>query len=225
MVTPYSFVIPVLDEAGRLAPLLRTLRRAFPAAELIVVDGGSRDGCVAEALGVADLVLLGERGRAAQMNLGAAVARGEWLCFLHADTVPEFRAEAFACTLSAGREWGFCRVRLSGRAPLLRLVEASMNLRSRCSRVATGDQLLFLRRGVFERCGGYAPIPLMEDIELSKRLRRLGPPAGGQLRVCSSSRRWEQRGLLRTILLMWRLRFLYACGVTPATLWTRYYGR
>ena len=224
MAPPYSFVIPVLDEAPRLPGLLAALRQRFPAAELVVVDGGSRDGSVAAALPAADLVLLGERGRAAQMNLGGRAATGDWLLFLHADTLPEFTAGALRAELAGAAVWGFCRVRLSGRAPLLRVVERAMNLRSRWTRIATGDQLLFLRRTLFEHCGGFAPIALMDDIELSRRLRSVGVPAGARLRVCTSSRRWEQRGILRTVALMWWLRLRYACGAPPARLRARYDG-
>ncbi|MHA7815302.1 MAG: TIGR04283 family arsenosugar biosynthesis glycosyltransferase [Pseudohaliea sp.] len=224
MTPRHSFILPVLNEAGRLGPLLARLRAAFPGAECIVVDGGSTDATVPEALAAADLVLLGERGRAAQMNLGGAAARGEWLCFLHADTEPLFDADALDAALGAGRSWGFCRVRLSGRAPALRLIERAMNARSRLSGIGTGDQLLYLRRSLFEAEGGFAPIPLMEDVEFCTRLRRRSRPGGAGLTVCTSSRRWEEQGILRTVLLMWSLRLRYALGTSPARLADRYYG-
>ncbi|KGE04263.1 TIGR04283 family arsenosugar biosynthesis glycosyltransferase [Pseudohaliea rubra] len=224
MTPEHSFILPVLNEAGRLPPLLTALRAAFPGAECIVVDGGSDDGTVPEALAVADLVLLGERGRAAQMNLGAAAARGEWLWFLHADTRPLFDAGTAAAALAQGAPWGFCRVRLSGRAPALRVIERAMNLRSRLTAIGTGDQLLFLRRSLFEAEGGFAPIKLMEDVEFCARLRRRARPGGAGLNVCASSRRWEQQGILHTVLLMWWLRLRYALGASPAKLWARYYG-
>jgi rSAM/selenodomain-associated transferase 2 len=224
MTPEHSFILPVLDEAGRLGPLLARLRAAFPGAECIVVDGGSTDGTVPEALAAADLVLLGERGRAAQMNLGAAAARGDWLWFLHADTEPLFDAVAIEAALAAGSPWGFCRVRLSGRAPALRLIERAMTVRSRLTGIGTGDQLLFLRRSLFETEGGYAPVPLMEDVEFCRRLRRRARPGGAGLTVRTSSRRWEENGILRTVLLMWTLRLRYALGASPARLWARYYG-
>ena len=224
MPATHSFILPVLNEAGRIGPLLTRLQRDFPGAECIVVDGGSEDGTVTEALGVADLVLLGERGRAAQMNLGAAAAQGEWLWFLHADTEPLFTAEALPAALGPAVSWGFCRVQLSGRAPALRLVERAMNLRSRLTGIGTGDQLLFLRRSLFEAVGGYPPIELMEDIALSSRLRHRARPAGAPLAVRTSSRRWEDNGILRTVGLMWWLRLRYALGASPATLRARYDG-
>jgi len=220
----HSFILPVLNEAGRLGPLLARLRAAFPGAECIVVDGGSKDGTVPEALAAADLVLLGECGRAAQMNLGAAAARGDWLWFLHADTEPLFDALAVEAALAAGSPWGFCRVRLSGRAPALRLIERAMNVRSGLTGIGTGDQLLFLRRTLFEAEGGFAPLPLMEDVEFCRRLRRRARPGGAELSVRTSSRRWEENGILRTVLLMWTLRLRYALGASPDKLWARYYG-
>ena len=224
MTPRHSFILPVLNEAGRLGPLLAQLRAAFPGAECIVVDGGSADATVPEALATADLVLLGERGRAAQMNLGASAARGEWLWFLHADTEPLFDAAAVEDALATGRPWGFCRVRLSGRARALRLIERAMNVRSRLTGIGTGDQLLYLHRGLFEAEGGFAPIPLMEDVELCTRLRRRARPGGAGLTVCTSSRRWEEQGTLRTVWLMWSLRLRYALGASPDRLWARYYG-
>jgi len=220
----HSFILPVLNEAGRLGPLLARLRAAFPGAECIVVDGGSKDGTVPEALAAADLVLLGECGRAAQMNLGAAAARGDWLWFLHADTEPLFDALAVEAALAAGSPWGFCRVRLSGRAPALRLIERAMNVRSGLTGIGTGDQLLFLRRTLFEAEGGFAPLPLMEDVEFCRRLRRRARAGGAELSVRTSSRRWEENGILRTVLLMWTLRLRYALGASPDKLWARYYG-
>ena len=224
MTPRHSFILPVLNEAGRLGPLLARLRAAFPAAECIVVDGGSTDATAAEALAGADLLLLGERGRAAQMNLGAAAARGEWLWLLHADTEPLFGADALEAALADGRPWGFARVQLTGRAPALRLIERAMNARSRLTAIGTGDQLLYLRRSLFEAEGGFAPIPLMEDVELCTRLRRRSRPGGAGLRVRTSSRRWEKEGILRTVWLMWSLRLRYALGASPDRLWARYYG-
>lgn len=217
-------MIPVRNEAGVIGPLLEELRHRFADCELIVVDGGSDDDSFAEALPLADAVLIGDPGRAVQMNLGAAVARGDYLLFLHADTRPLFTPEQLRAMLADAPAWGFCRVRLSGSQRGLRLVEAGMNLRSRLSSVATGDQMLFVSRALFRETGGFAGIPLMEDIELCKRLRRIRRPAALRGLVCTSSRRWERQGVLRTVLVMWWLRLLYVCRVSPATLRRLYYG-
>lgn len=218
-----SFVVPVWNESGRIAAQLRALRRAFPDAERIVVDGGSSDGTLPAALPHADAVLLGPRGRAAQMNLGAAAARGRYLCFLHADTLPEFDQAQLLAALAAA-PWAFCRVRLTGRPRALRLIAALMNRRSRLTRVATGDQLLIVRGALFREIGGFADIPLMEDVEICKRLRRRAAPRALALRVASSGRRWERDGVLPTVLRMWALRLAYWAGVSPRRLWQHYYG-
>jgi rSAM/selenodomain-associated transferase 2 len=219
-----SFIIPVRNEAGSIASLLRFLRRRFPGSELLVVDGGSEDRTVAEALPGADSLLISPPGRARQMNLGAAAARGEYLLFLHADTWPEFSLEEIQQGMERGLHWGFARVRLSGAHPLLRVVEWAMNQRSRLTRVATGDQVLLVSRDLFSVIGGFADIPLMEDVEICKRLRRRAGPTILRGGVCTSSRRWEERGFLRTVLLMWTLRSLYVLGVSPHRLWRWYYG-
>lgn len=219
-----SIIVPVLDEAagiaealGRLAPL-----RAR-GHELIVVDGGSADASAALAATLADRVLVAPRGRAAQMNAGAALARGEALLFLHADTCLPEDADALVLAALAGRAWGRFDVRIDSRRPLLGLVGAMMNLRSRLSGIATGDQAMFVRRTVFESAGGFPAIALMEDIELSARLRAgHGRPACLRARVTTSARRWESRGAWRTILLMWRLRLMYRLGADPVALARRY---
>jgi rSAM/selenodomain-associated transferase 2 len=225
MAPAVSFVIPVLNEGDRVGALLEFLRARYAGAELIVVDGGSRDGTVAAALPRCDQTLLSPPGRARQMNLGARVADGTYLFFLHADTRPSLSADELAATLATGPEWGFSRVRLSGRQPALRLVEWGMNRRSAATRVATGDQMLYLHRDLFQRTGGFADIPLMEDVEYCKRLRRLAAPRVLPRPVVTSSRRWEQHGILRTVLAMWWLRLGYLLGASPARLHDHYYGR
>jgi len=219
-----SFVIPVLNEADRLPAFLTGLRKRFPDAELIVVDGGSTDHSVPCALGLADAVLVSGPGRAAQMGLGAACARGEWLAFLHADTQPEFDQDEMLAALSRGVGWGFCRISLRGRVAGLGMVSAFMNYRSSLTRVATGDQLLVVRRELFEDIGGFAAIPLMEDVEICKRLRTQSPGGCLPLSVSASGRRWDEQGLWRTIVRMWMLRFAYWLGVSPKRLWHHYYG-
>jgi len=225
MAPAVSFVIPVLNEAAVVADQLDELRRRFPAAEIIVVDGGSEDGTVPAALRRCDQVLIGSPGRAAQMNLGADVAAGDYLCFLHADTRPLFDAAVFDAVLAQGPAWGFCRVRLTGRGPRFRVIEWFMNRRSQATAVATGDQMLFVERGLFARSGGFDNIPLMEDVACCKRLRRVAAPVVVAEGVLTSSRRWEEGGALRTVLRMWCLRLAYFIGVSPDRLWRHYYGR
>jgi len=161
-----------------------------------------------------------ERGRARQMNAGAAAADGEVLLFLHADTqLPADADVAVRAALADGRRaWGRFDVRIAGRAPMLRVVAGLMNLRSRLTGIATGDQAMFVRRQLFQRVGGFPDQPLMEDIELSRRLRALAPPCCLRQRVVTSGRRWETRGVWRTIFLMWRLRWRYWRGESPQAL-------
>ena len=220
-----SFVIPVLNESGRIASLLDHLTARFPDAQLVVVDGGSSDDTVAQAMPRCSQLLLSNPGRALQMNLGAEVASGDYLLFLHADSHPEFDGPALQRELSDSPAWGFCPIRLRGAGWSLRLIGYCMNLRSRLTRVATGDQMLFLRRELFEESGGFDAIPLMEDGAFCKRLRRLAPPHIVSQPVTTSSRRWRERGVWRTVLQMWWLRLAYVVGVSPRRLWQHYYGR
>ena len=224
MAASVGFVIPVLNEQERIAGLLRQLRERFPDSELTVVDGGSRDRTVAAALPLCTRLLIGEPGRAAQMNLGGRATTADYLFFLHADSLPGVSAGQLQATLAAAPLWGFCRVRLGSPRPVFRVIEWFMNQRSRLTAVATGDQMLFLQRAEFERSGGFDDIPLMEDVAFSKRLRRLARPLVIAEPVVSSSRRWEQRGVARTVLSMWCLRLAYILGVPPRLLWNYYYG-
>ncbi|MDV3240072.1 MAG: TIGR04283 family arsenosugar biosynthesis glycosyltransferase [Gammaproteobacteria bacterium] len=218
-----SVVIPALNEADGIAATLQRLRPLRARGhEVLVVDGGSTDPTAARAAGLCDRLLQAPRGRARQMNAGARAAHGDVLWFLHADTVVPADADALLLDALARCAWGRFDVRLSGTQPLLRVVESLMNLRSRITGIATGDQGLFVRREAFERVGGFPDIPLMEDIALSRTLRRHGPPACLRARLVTSSRRWERYGVLRTILLMWRLRFDYWRGVPPERLAARY---
>lgn len=209
-----SLIIPVLDEADAIAATLASLQPLRAAGhEVIVVDGGSTDATVAQAEPLADRVQITSRGRARQMNAGAAVARGDVLVFLHADTcLPEHAVSAIRAALRR-RLWGRFDVDIAGRSGMLRVVALCMNLRSRLTDIATGDQVLFISRAAFSAVGGYPEQPLMEDIELSKRLKKHGPPACLRDRVVTSGRRWEANGVWRTIRLMWRLRFDYWRGV------------
>jgi rSAM/selenodomain-associated transferase 2 len=220
-----SIIMPVLDEEAGIVAALEVLadyRRL--GIEVIVVDGGSRDATVALARQHCDVVIAAARGRAAQMNAGAAIARGEVLLFLHADTQLPADADRLIRDglAQSGRHWGRFDIRIVGNAMLLPVIATLMNLRSRLTGIATGDQAIFVRRAAFATCGGYPDIALMEDIALSRRLKRLGPPLCLYARATTSGRRWERHGVLRTILLMWRLRLSYFCGAAPAALARRY---
>lgn len=220
-----AFVIPVLNEEEAVVQLLTSLRQQYPGSELIVVDGGSGDNTVARAMPLCDQLLVTEPGRAGQMNLGASVSRATCLCFLHADSLPAVAEQDLLRRLAGTLGWGFCRVRLSGSRPIFRVIEWFMNQRSRLTGIGTGDQMLFLHRALFERTGGFDVIPLMEDVAYCNRLRRLGRPVFIDEPVQTSSRRWEQRGVLRTVLQMWFLRLAYFVGASPQRLWRYYYGQ
>ncbi len=216
--------MPVLDEAAAIGATLAALAplRAR-GTELIVVDGGSSDATCALAAPLADALLAAPRGRARQMNAGAARAQGDALLFLHADTLLPPHADALVQqALAGGAVWGRFDVRIDGRPWLLRLVAALMNQRSRCTGIATGDQAMFVRRDVFWRVGGFPDQPLMEDIALSQRLRAVARPACLRARATTSGRRWQSRGVWRTIFLMWRLRWRYWRG-EPADALARAY--
>lgn len=220
-----SIVIPVLNEADTLARQLEALqwlrRRGH---EVILVDGGSIDGSQALGSGLADLRLTAPQGRALQMNAGASFASGDVILFLHVDTsLPDGAASLVEKGLAGQRDWGRFDVRLDGPGWPFRLIEWSMNWRSRLTGVATGDQAIFVRRATFERIGGFAELPLMEDVELSKRLRKQSWPACVRVPVVTSSRRWERHGILRTMLTMWCLRLLYLFGASPGLLNRIYY--
>ncbi|HVO88832.1 MAG TPA: TIGR04283 family arsenosugar biosynthesis glycosyltransferase, partial [Casimicrobiaceae bacterium] len=223
---PISIVMPVLDEATTIVAALEALQPLRRAGhEVIVVDGGSRDATCSLAESRADDVAVTPRGRALQMNAGAARARGDALVFLHADTrLPDTAAGAVEQALRSGYRWGRFDVRIEGRSMLLPVVTRAMNLRSRLSGIATGDQAMFVERRLFDDAGGYAAIPLMEDIELSARLKRMaGAPARIASPVTTSGRRWDSNGALRTIVAMWRTRLDHWRGVPVETLARRYY--
>ena len=223
-----SVVVPALDEEARLADALRPLAPLRAAGlEIIVVDGGSRDRTRDIATSLADRVLVAPRGRAIQMNTGAAAASGEYLLFLHADCrLPASGVAAIEGTRLAGPRWGRFDVRLVGQSPLLPLVGALINWRSRLTGICTGDQGMFVERALFDEVGGFPSIPLMEDVALCRMLRgKAGPPKCVTDRIEVSARRWDEHGALRTIALMWSLRFQYWRGVSPDVLARRYYGR
>ena len=221
-----SIIIPVFNEGERIAAALDAL--AGPrvlGVEVIVVDGGSRDATIQRARLRADRVISAPRGRAAQMNAGAEKASGEVLLFLHADTrLPSDPGHVVLRGLErSGRAWGRFDVKIEGRNPLLLVVGWLMNLRSRMTGIATGDQAIFATREAFRDVGGFPMIELMEDIALSKQLKRISRPLCLRERIITSGRRWEEHGVLRTVVLMWRLRLAYFFGADPAEL-ARQYG-
>jgi rSAM/selenodomain-associated transferase 2 len=214
-----------LNEAACIRACLERLQplRAH-GAEIVVADGGSVDATRELAEPLADRVVESPRGRALQMNAGARASRGDVLLFLHADTLlPEGALAAILAGLEhGGAAWGRFDVTITGNNPMLKVVAYFMNARSRLTGIATGDQAIFARRAAFERCGGFPAIPLMEDVAICKALKRVGPPLCLRERVATSGRRWEERGTLRTIVLMWRLRLAYALGADPRNLARRY---
>jgi rSAM/selenodomain-associated transferase 2 len=220
-----SVIIPCLNEAEGISETLRSLAplRAR-GVEIVVVDGGSTDGTANIAHPLADQVISAPRGRAMQMNAGAAQARGDLLLFLHADCrLPTAADGVIVDGLHRTRKtWGRFDVTLTGSHPLLRVVGTMMNFRSRLTGIATGDQGLFVTRSLFEAAGRYPEIRLMEDIALSKRLRAFGRPLALRHRMTVSGRRWEKHGVLNTIFLMTRLRFQYWLGADPDELANRY---
>jgi rSAM/selenodomain-associated transferase 2 len=216
-----SIIIPVLNDSHALAALLPSL--ANSSAEIIVVDGGSTKlpQELVEQYGAR--LVTSAAGRATQMNVGAKQATGDVLLFLHADSqLPDSFESAIQSGMEAGREWGRFDVQLSGQHPMLRVVEWMMNQRSRLTGVCTGDQGIFLTKHAFENVGGYPEIPLMEDIELSVRLK--AAPYCIRQKLVTSSRRWEEKGVYQTIWLMWSLRLRYFFGASPESLVQRYYG-
>ncbi len=216
-----SVIIPVLNEAALIAQTLSTLQPLRAAGhELIVVDGGSSDDTIALSEPLADQIIRCSRGRGRQMNGGAKIARGDILLFLHTDTLLPKGADQLIIREMEKREknWGRFDVRLSGGHLLLRIVEWLMNWRSRITGIATGDQAIFVQRKIFETVGGFPDIDLMEDITMSKFLKKYGPPLCLWQRVVTSSRRWQRNGILRTILLMWLLRLAYFYKTDPRRL-------
>jgi rSAM/selenodomain-associated transferase 2 len=205
-----SVVVPALNEASGIRAALEALAPLRARGhEVILVDGGSSDATVERAAGLCDLVVTAPRGRALQMNAGARAATGDMLLFLHADSRLPPAADVLALNAST---WGRFDVQIDARHPLLKVVAWAMNLRSRLTGIATGDQAIFVRREAFP---GFPEIALMEDVAFSSIMKRRARPACLRAKVVTSGRRWESRGVLRTIFLMWRLRLMYFFGARP----------
>ncbi len=219
-----SVIIPTLNEEGHIERTLTALQQLRSAGhEIILSDGSSSDRTVAIARPLVDKIVTGASGRAIQMNRGAEQASGDILWFLHADTMVPPAIDTILDRLTDRRSpWGRFDIRLSGTRPIFRIIESMMNLRSRITWIATGDQGIFMLRYAFDQVGGFAEIPLMEDIAMSARLKGIGPPACLKQRLLTSSRRWEQNGIVKTILLMWWLRLAYFLGASPDYLARRY---
>lgn len=221
-----SIIIPAINEASTIVKTLKSLQSMRRRGqEVILADGGSIDDTIFLSRPFTDRIIQSPRGRASQMNEGARIARGDILFFLHADTIIPEDADLWIIERMKNEKkfWGRFDVKLSGRHPIFRLVEFLMNLRSRVTKIATGDQAIFIRRELFEAIGGFPKIDLMEDIALCKILKSYGKPLCLCKTVITSSRRWEENGILRTILLMWFLRASYFFKVNPNRLARIYY--
>ena len=218
-----AVIVPVLNEAAALPAFLERARD-WPVDELVFVDGGSRDATPRLLAEAGARWMTSRAGRAIQMNAGARATKSDVLVFIHVDTtVSSSNFETIRRVMrDEGVVGGRFDVRLSGRQPAFRVIEFFINLRSRLTRIATGDQAIFVRRSVFERLGGFPEQPLMEDVEFSRRLKRLGRIACLRERVVTSSRRWERHGIARTVWLMWSLRLGYWLGADPERLRRRY---
>ncbi|MCU7932160.1 MAG: TIGR04283 family arsenosugar biosynthesis glycosyltransferase [Candidatus Thiodiazotropha sp. (ex Codakia rugifera)] len=212
-----SIIIPCLNEGELLKQCLLDLQLLRSEGhELILVDGGSDKSYLSQLTAYLDHLVNSTPGRAHQMNQGAAIATGEILWFLHADSqIVSGIEKNITRVASKGPIWGRFDIRLSGAHPMLRIVEWMMNRRSCLSGIATGDQAIFIHRDFFRKVGGFPLQPLMEDIEISRRLKRIATPICLREKIVTSSRRWESQGIMRTILLMWMLRLGYWLGVSP----------
>lgn len=214
-----SIVIPTLNEQENLQQMALHLQSIASAVEFVVADGGSSDSSREVASGFADQITSSQPGRAIQMNKGASQASGDYVLFLHADTrLPDNFLELFKHWCSTEPDWGFFPIKLDGDHWLLRVIERGISSRSRITGCASGDQAVCIKRSCFESVGGYPELPLMEDVALSNLLSRQCRPKIFPSFVTTSSRRWERHGIVKTVLLMWKIRLSYYLGVSPVTL-------
>ncbi len=222
-----AIIMPVLNEATQVEAGLQALYRYDMLNEIIIVDGGSDDttgdvvrgfiGQSSEAKSIFRFTVA-PRSRALQMNTGALQAQSDVLLFLHVDArLPDSAMDSVRDAIKRGASWGRFDMRLDDDAVIFRVIEWCMNMRSALTGIATGDQAIFVRRDVFRMLDGYASVPLMEDVEFCKRLKWVGPPALIRKQVRTSTRRWRQHGIIRTVMLMWFLRLLDWLGVAPKT--------
>ncbi len=222
----FSFIIPTFNEAAELPQLVSELQRIHALGhEVIIVDGGSQDMTVEVLVREGYHVIGNPPGRAKQMNSGACEAKNDVLVFLHADT--RLPVDAFSKMMQACQHnsWGRFDVAFTETGFLFKVIAAMMNFRSRITGVATGDQCIFVRKNIFEQVGRFPDISLMEDVALSKKLKKIASPACLDVCVITSARRWKQKGILRTIILMWYLRLAYFLGVAPNKLHQLYYDK
>jgi rSAM/selenodomain-associated transferase 2 len=215
-----SVIVPMLNEAASIARTLEAIRVGAPAAEIIVVDGGSSDASLNVARPRCDLAIGTSRGRARQMNAGAARSSGNVFAFVHADTtVPTtFASDIESALADPAVVGGRFDVRLDDPHPLCVLIGALISLRSRISRTGTGDQAIFVRKEIFDALGGFPDMPICEDLDFARRMKRIGGVACLRSKVTTSARRWRQGGIMRTVIRMWTIRLLYLAGVSPARL-------
>ena len=217
-----SIIIPTLNEAETLQHTLGSLFASIDQSrvEVIVSDGGSTDDTLTISNQFPCQIVTGNPGRARQMHHATHQAKGDWLLFLHADC---YLPTDWQLAVRQTKHWGFFPARLSGKHWLLRIIEAAMVWRSRITRVGTGDQGLFFQRDFYQQLGGFADIPIMEDIAMSKQARRQARPTIANSHIVTSSRRWDQNGICRTVLQMWSLRLAYWLGAKPERLHRFYY--
>ena len=221
-----SIIIPVVNEAGHLADRLQALQALRDLCQLLLVDGESNDDSAKIAKPLVDQVLFSPRGRARQMNLGASQTHAEILLFLHADThLPKDAINQIIEAAAQGYHWGRFDVNFDSPQAIFKLIAFMMNWRSRLTGIATGDQALFMTRQAFNAVNGFPDIALMEDITICSSLKKLGKPCCLRSKVVTSARRWQEQGIIKTILLMWWLRLRYFLGANPSDLLLHYYRR